>query len=610
MESCRTEATSREDRLFRTTAEARMEMIHLPVNEIEVRHNPRRSADVAAITRLGVSIARLGLLQPLTVSREGSGFVLVAGGRRLAAVKDLGWEQVPCVIARDDDPRLRRIRAGAENVAREPMSASEEASEIAAYMDELGLTLEEAAEAVGISTQTARERRLPLLALPEGVRSKVHSGEVGVDSAMKLVRVAERSPGLSADIAERLASGALERRAWEADPAAALAVVAAEEGDGDGALCVPFSEGTRLELCETARRVISHLDGDLGDLIGEEEAKALRAASRAAPGSLLEVTVTDATAAQGAGALVSYRRGPTTVDFLVDARWAAEWLCVEAKRAEVIETESAKGKEPVAEEVDAKAEREARAAATRAAQADNEEFGYRLGIELDHLREVPKPVADVIAGHVIDAYGTQMALGARLVRRKWWTRDVREMRSGAISGVTYRPLETDEAKRRLEEHVLAGETGAEVIGRLAAHLISAVGCDQAAVPPSQRRRIVLPYGGAGTAAARMGKALGEIAGKVLPKGRYEALREELGLGEPAELPDRRSGRQKERSEREEAARLSARREEELRERPWTSLTDGGFIRRRRDDEEPSGEELPFGGPGVEETPLAEAEAGE
>ncbi len=90
-----------------------MEMIHLPTAEIQVNHNPRRTADVAAIRRLSVPIARLGLLQSLAVSREGSGFVLVVVGRRLEAVKELGWEQVPCVVARDDDPRLRRIRSSA-----------------------------------------------------------------------------------------------------------------------------------------------------------------------------------------------------------------------------------------------------------------------------------------------------------------------------------------------------------------------------------------------------------------------------------------------------------------------------------------------------------------
>ncbi|MQA73751.1 MAG: ParB/RepB/Spo0J family partition protein [Solirubrobacterales bacterium] len=557
-----------EARLFMSKAEPRMELIHLRPEEIEVRHNPRRLADVAGIRRLATSIARLGLEQPLLVSREGSGYALVAGGRRLEAVRELGWEEVPCVVLGDDDPNLRRIRAGSENMARSAMTASEEASELAAYMDELGLSVEEAAEAVGISAETARERRLPLLELPKRVRSKVHTGEVGVDSAMRLVRIARRSPKLAREIAERLACGALERRAFCADPAAALAVVAAEEGEPE-ALCVPFSEGTRLEVAETARRVWAACDAEALDA---DTAEKLREARFGPANRLIEVTVTDVTAAQGAGALLSYRRGPATVDFLVDPAYGTEWLGEALSRARSLDDEEAPEREGVADGEAAEAERTRRKREAAQATADNELIGDGLALELDHQREVPRPVAELIAGLVVDAYGSQLAHGARLVRRRWWRREVKEMRSGAIRSVE-RPLEVDEARERLEEHLAKAETGAELIGRLAAHAVAAASCDQRALAPSARRRIVLPYGAEGTVAGRMAGALAELAGRVLPRRRYEALRSELALDEAKPLRDRRSARQIERSARKRTAEEAERRAAEEAERPWGSLLD-------------------------------------
>lgn len=75
------------------------------------------------ITRLAESIRLVGLLHPLVVNTRGE---LVAGGRRLAAVRQLGWDEVPVRIINTLDEALAAIKAERdENTCREPLTASE-----------------------------------------------------------------------------------------------------------------------------------------------------------------------------------------------------------------------------------------------------------------------------------------------------------------------------------------------------------------------------------------------------------------------------------------------------------------------------------------------------
>src|SRR3546814_16619307 len=56
--------------------------------KVGVRHRSDAERDLAPVMR---SIERLGLWQPVTITRDG---MLVCGHRRLAAVKQLGWPTV------------------------------------------------------------------------------------------------------------------------------------------------------------------------------------------------------------------------------------------------------------------------------------------------------------------------------------------------------------------------------------------------------------------------------------------------------------------------------------------------------------------------------------
>lgn len=110
-----------------TTALDAYTTLEISVNDIVVgADNPRET--FTGLTELADSIREHGLQQPIMVRRSADGqkWILVAGERRLRAVKSLGWRTVP---AREKSTALSDREAAVativENVEREDLSSYE-----------------------------------------------------------------------------------------------------------------------------------------------------------------------------------------------------------------------------------------------------------------------------------------------------------------------------------------------------------------------------------------------------------------------------------------------------------------------------------------------------
>lgn len=91
-----------------------------PVDAIRIGERDR--TDLGDLTELADSIASVGLLHPVVVTEN---LDLVAGGRRLAAVKALGWSEVPVTVV-DLATASDALRAELEeNTCRKPLSPME-----------------------------------------------------------------------------------------------------------------------------------------------------------------------------------------------------------------------------------------------------------------------------------------------------------------------------------------------------------------------------------------------------------------------------------------------------------------------------------------------------
>lgn len=94
----------------------------------------RHRKDLGDIDGLAKSIREIGLLQPIVVNSKHH---LIAGERRLAAVKKLGWSDVAAtIVANLDDAHAALVAERDENTERENFTASE-AAKLGQQLEEL-----------------------------------------------------------------------------------------------------------------------------------------------------------------------------------------------------------------------------------------------------------------------------------------------------------------------------------------------------------------------------------------------------------------------------------------------------------------------------------------
>lgn len=92
----------------------------VPVDQIQTGERDR--TDLGDVAELAASIEAVGLLHPVVVTED---YRLVAGDRRLAAVAQLGWSEVPVTIV-DLDSAADVLRAELdENTCRKPLTPYE-----------------------------------------------------------------------------------------------------------------------------------------------------------------------------------------------------------------------------------------------------------------------------------------------------------------------------------------------------------------------------------------------------------------------------------------------------------------------------------------------------
>jgi ParB family transcriptional regulator, chromosome partitioning protein len=140
-------------------------------------HQPRRRFDGDALDALAGSLRERGLLQPVLVRpRPGGRYELVAGERRWRAARLAELQTIPALIQERDDADTLEA-ALIENMAREDLNPADQARAVAALVEELDLTREEAARRLGRS-RVAISNLLRLLDLPDEVLQLLEDGRL------------------------------------------------------------------------------------------------------------------------------------------------------------------------------------------------------------------------------------------------------------------------------------------------------------------------------------------------------------------------------------------------------------------------------------------------
>ena len=199
--------------LFGDLSPGSEEMTTLPLSRIEPREEqPRDYFDEESLQTLADSIARYGVLQPITVRLQNSGyFQIIAGERRWRAARLAGLTDIPVRIIEADDRTTAEL-ALVENLQREDLNPIEEARGYQSLIEDFGLTQEEAAKSVGKS-RPAVANALRLLSLSPEVLRLVESGELSAGHARALVPV--QDPEVQLLAAKEILSKALSVRKAE-----------------------------------------------------------------------------------------------------------------------------------------------------------------------------------------------------------------------------------------------------------------------------------------------------------------------------------------------------------------------------------------------------------
>ncbi len=161
-------------------------LLEVPVDRIQVNPDqPRTRFDDQALEEMAASIKEVGVLQPIVVTGDENGYVLIAGERRWRAAKRAGLSVIPAVV-REATGRSTLVEALVENVQRQDLTPLEEAHAYQHLLENFGMTQEQVADRVGKSRPTI-SNTLRLLQLPQAVQELVDAGDLSAGHARALV---------------------------------------------------------------------------------------------------------------------------------------------------------------------------------------------------------------------------------------------------------------------------------------------------------------------------------------------------------------------------------------------------------------------------------------
>lgn len=188
------------------TKEKTVRVVEIPIAQIRPSPwQPRRVFDEEALEGLAESIQENGILQPLSVRSIGGGlYELVAGERRLRALRLAGQKQAPCILL-NATIQESAVFALLENLQRQDLHFFEEAEGITRLIETVGLTQEQVAAKLGKSQSTIANK-VRLLQLTPEVRDIITEKKLTERHARALLRL---PPALQAKALQHILSGGL-----------------------------------------------------------------------------------------------------------------------------------------------------------------------------------------------------------------------------------------------------------------------------------------------------------------------------------------------------------------------------------------------------------------
>jgi ParB family transcriptional regulator, chromosome partitioning protein len=152
---------------------------------------PRTHIEDSRLEELAQSIRSHGVIQPILVRRAGDRYEIVAGERRWRAAQRAGLLKVPVVVRDVQDDHLLEV-ALIENIQREDLNPIEEAHAYRRLVDDLHLSQDTIASAVG-KDRTTVANYMRLLRLPAEILGDLAGGALTMGHARALLALPEET---------------------------------------------------------------------------------------------------------------------------------------------------------------------------------------------------------------------------------------------------------------------------------------------------------------------------------------------------------------------------------------------------------------------------------
>ncbi len=172
-------------------------VVLLPLDIIAPNRNqPRKYFDPQSMEELKDSIKEYGVINPITVRRDGGEYELVSGERRYRAAQMAGLYEIPAIIINADEKKSA-ILSLLENLQREDLTFFEVAESYRSLIREQGMTQTQVAEKVGKS-QSSVSNKVRLLRLPARIKKLVREYDLTESHALALLQLTDEEQQVEA----------------------------------------------------------------------------------------------------------------------------------------------------------------------------------------------------------------------------------------------------------------------------------------------------------------------------------------------------------------------------------------------------------------------------